>query len=83
MSDTVVRRWTISAYRQSDEVRTGRGKVVAGDEFRKYGETVRVREDVVTEDDVEGIQAWLRVHPRRTFSEETIRDLLRMVLGER
>lgn len=77
------RRWTIADYRQSDEVRAGKGKVVAGDGFRQYGETVRVREDAVTEDDVEDIQAWLRVHPRRTFSDETVRDLLRMVLGRR
>jgi hypothetical protein len=77
------RRWRIGSYRQSDEVRKGRGYVQSGDDFRTYGEHVSVREDRVTDDDVEAVRAWLRVNPRQAFTAENVRDLLSMVLGQR
>lgn len=76
------RRWTISAYRQSDESRSGVGKVVAGDEFRTYGESVRVREDTVLQDDVDAAVSWLRVYrDRGGITPENVRNFLSMVLG--
>lgn len=77
------RRWVIADYRQSDDVRVGRGKVVSGDEFLSYGEAVKVREDKIDDDDVEDIRAWLRVHPRQAFTAENVREMLALILGGR
>lgn len=82
-NENTARRWVIADYRQSDEVRAGHGKVVSGDEFSGYGEAVHVREDIVTDDDVEAVRAWLRVNPRQAFTAKNVRDLLGMVLGEK
>jgi hypothetical protein len=85
------RRWTIRGLRQSDDRGNGIGvleRAEQSESFRRYGEVVRVREDCVTDDDVERIRAWLLVTPHLpvgsldAFDEAAVRDMLSMVLGE-